>query len=162
MKTLLKALLIGLAGGLSLSGFRASADLEVSAAVQISAKADFYEPLSPHGTWVEVGSYGRCWHPAHVAVEWRPCCEGSWVWTDCGWYWSSDEPWGWACYHYGSWVEDPSYGWVWVPEIEWAPAWVYWRTGGDYIGWAPCPPPGVVVAPALFVFVDVHRFHERV
>ena len=30
-----------------------------------------------------------------------------------------------------------SYGWVWVPGYEWGPAWVSWRTGGDYVGWAP-------------------------
>jgi len=33
----------------------------------------------------------------------------------------SDEPWGWACYHYGTWVDDPAVGWVWVPGVEWAP-----------------------------------------
>jgi hypothetical protein len=31
-------------------------------------------------------------------------------------------------------------GWVWVPGDEWAPAWVSWRKGGDYVGWAPLPP----------------------
>jgi len=158
MRNLLMAV-VGLAGALSLA-FRASADLEVSAAVQIHAKADFYEPLAAQGAWIEVGSYGRCWRPAHVAVEWRPYSFGHWVWTDCGWYWASHEPWGWACYHYGSWAYDSDYGWIWVPDIEWAPAWVYWREGGGYIGWAPCPPRGVVVDPAFFVFVDLHRFHE--
>jgi hypothetical protein len=95
-------------------------------------------------------------------VGWRPYSYGHWVWTDYGWYWVSDEPWAWACYHYGTWVYDSYYGWVWVPDIEWAPAWVYWRAGGNYVGWAPCAPRGVVVAPALFVFVDVHRFREPV
>src|SRR5437016_408876 len=107
MKTLLKTFLVGLLSNLSLGLFSAVASLEVSASVQIHATTEFYEPLATHGGWVEVGSYGRCWHPAHVAVEWRPYCYGSWVWTDCGWYWESDEPWGWACYHYGSWVYDP-------------------------------------------------------
>src|SRR5689334_12126061 len=67
---------------------------EVSASVEIHATADFYAPLTPVGTWVEVGSYGRCWRPAGVAVGWRPYCNGAWVWTDCGWYWQTDEPWG--------------------------------------------------------------------
>ncbi len=31
-------------------------------------------------------------------------------------------------------------GWVWVPGDEWAPAWVSWRKGNDYVGWAPLPP----------------------
>jgi len=134
----------------------------VTASVQIHTKAEFEAPLAPHGTWVEVGSYGRCWRPAHVSVEWRPYCSGEWVWTDCGWYWSSDEPWAWACYHYGWWVYDPALGWVWVPQVEWAPAWVSWRVGGGYIGWAPLPPPGLIFArhpePDHFVFVGSASF----
>jgi hypothetical protein len=136
--------------------------LEVSASVRISAKSDFHGPLSAHGKWVEVGSYGRCWRPAKVAVEWRPYGYGHWVWTDCGWYWVSDEPWAWACYHYGSWVYDSDHGWIWIPGIEWAPAWVSWRVGGGYCGWAPLAPHGVVVASRSFVFVKVQRFHEPV
>lgn len=139
---------------------RAIADLEVSAGISINATADFYDPLSPYGEWVTVGSYGRCWRPASVEVDWRPYSAGHWEWTDAGWFWVSDEPWGWACYHYGSWVEDPNYGWVWVPATEWAPAWVVWRSGGGYIGWAPCAPPSVVVAPTYFVFVGQDRFTE--
>jgi len=141
---------------------RAVADLEVSASVQIHATAEFEAPLAAHGSWVEVGSYGRCWHPAGVVVEWRPYCTGEWVWTDCGWYWQSDEPWGWACYHYGYWVVDAGYGWVWVPGVEWAPAWVSWRAGGGYIGWAPLPPPGLIFAARpraeVFVFVNSGGF----
>ncbi|HXJ60415.1 MAG TPA: DUF6600 domain-containing protein [Verrucomicrobiae bacterium] len=152
---------VAVVGLLGLGTGRVAADLEVSASVSIHAAADFYEPLTPHGAWIEVGSYGRCWHPAHVAVEWRPYCDGSWVWTDCGWYWESDEPWGWACYHYGTWVLDPVHSWIWVPGIEWAPAWVSWRVGGGYCGWAPLAPRGVVIAPAAFVFVENSRIHER-
>lgn len=159
--TRLIALGVALAASLSLGTFNAAANLEVSASVAISGPADFYEPLGPSGTWVEVGNYGRCWHPAHVVAEWRPYCDGTWVWTDCGWYWESDEPWAWACYHYGTWVDDPAVGWVWVPGIEWAPAWVSWRVGGGHIGWAPCAPVGVVVVAPWFVFVEENHFHER-
>src|SRR5258706_13852742 len=162
MKTRLLTMAICIAGGLSLGLFQASAELEVSAGVSIHATTEFYEPLTPFGTWVVVGSYGRCWHPAGVAVGWRPFCNGYWEWTDCGWYWVSDERWGWACYHYGTWAFDSTYGWVWIPGVEWAPAWVYWRQGGDYIGWAPCGPAGFVVQPTFFVFVECRRFHERI
>ena len=151
-----------LAGGLSFGLFQASAELEVSAGVSIHATADFYEPLGARGTWVEVGSYGRCWHPAGVVVGWRPYCDGYWEWTDCGWYWVSDEPWAWACYHYGTWVFDSGYGWVWVPGVEWAPAWVYWRVGGGCIGWAPCGPRGVIIAPSFYVFVESRNFNNPV
>lgn len=158
MKRLLKCFLIGLAGSLCLAELNVPADLEVSASVQVHATADFYAPLAPSGTWVTVGSYGRCWRPSGVVVGWRPYCYGHWVWTDCGWYWASDEPWAWACYHYGSWVYDSDQGWVWVPGVEWAPAWVTWRVGGGYCGWAPLGRPGIVVAGPSFVFVEAAHF----
>jgi Family of unknown function (DUF6600) len=148
--------------GLTVAPWLAQAELEVSASVQIHVRGDFETPLAAQGTWVEVGSYGRCWRPAHVAVGWRPYGRGEWVWTDCGWYWQSDEPWGWACYHYGWWAYQPGVGWVWVPGVEWAPAWVSWRVGGGYIGWAPLPPQGRIFAthprPEAFVFVGERGF----
>jgi hypothetical protein len=157
---------IGLMGGFGQGVSSGRGDLEVSASLQIHARTDFEAPLAPQGTWVDVGSYGRCWRPAHVAVGWRPYVEGRWVWTDCGWYWESDEPWGWACYHYGTWVQDPALGWVWVPGVEWAPAWVSWRVADGYIGWAPLPPPGVLIAhrppPPAFVFVTTARFADPI
>ena len=162
MEAILKLCLIGMASGVGVIAFRARADLEVSAAVRIHAAADFYGPLAPDGTWIKVGTYGRCWRPAGVAAGWQPYCYGHWVWTDCGWYWASDEPWGWACYHYGYWIDDPSYGWVWIPGIEWAPAWVSWRVGGGYIGWAPLGPRGVVAGSRSFVFVAAARFERPI
>lgn len=161
MKRFSKCILVGLIGGLSFGQLASRADLEVSGSVRINAAADFHAPLTPYGTWIEIGTYGRCWRPARVAVGWQPYCYGSWVWTDCGWYWASDEPWGWACYHYGTWAFDSTYGWVWVPGIEWAPAWVYWRFGGGYCGWAPRAPHGMVATRA-YVFVEATRFREPV
>jgi hypothetical protein len=111
---------------------------------------------------VDIGKFGHCWHPNAVAVGWRPYCVGQWEWTDCGWYWQSSEPWSWACYHYGSWVLDPTYGWVWVPAVEWAPAWVVWRESDAYIGWAPCAPAGITVAPTVFAFVPAPQFCDPI
>ncbi len=162
MKTRLNFVVVGVIATLFLGAERARAILEVSASVSIHATADFYAPLAAEGAWIEVGSYGRCWRPARVAVGWRPYCYGRWVWTDCGWYWESDEPWGWACYHYGWWAYNPDDGWFWVPGIEWAPAWVTWRVGVGHIGWAPLPPRGVVVAGPQFVFVESRRFADPV
>ncbi len=108
-----------------------------------------------------MGTFGRCWHPA-VATDWRPYCNGTWEWTDCGWYWVSDEPWAWACYHYGSRAFDPNDGWVWIPGIEWAPAWVNWRTGGDYVGWAPCGPSGVTIDASYYVFIQSQHFNDAI
>src|SRR5436190_6022006 len=70
---------------------------------------------------------------------------------------------------------------VWLPgtDLDWGPAWVSWRTGGDYIGWAPLPPrgPGVVydgqpigarvdieydIGPQYYNFCDVRFIGEPV
>jgi hypothetical protein len=99
----------------------------------------FYEGLAPQGDWVEMPDYGWSWSP-RVERGWRPYTRGQWVMTDDGWYWDSDERFGWATYHYGRWVNDQNYGWFWVPGTEWAPAWVSWRHGNGYTGWAPLPP----------------------
>lgn len=100
----------------------------------------FYNSLSPYGEWISVGAGVYGWRPLRVEVGWRPYTIGRWVWTDDGWYWVSDEPWGWAAYHYGRWHYDDYYGWIWIPGYDWAPAWVEWRYGPDYIGWAPLSP----------------------
>ena len=102
--------------------------------------ATFQQDLQPMGQWVATPDYGDCWVPQGVAVGWRPYTAGRWVYTECGWTWLSEEPWGHITYHYGSWVDYPSHGWIWVPGRVWAPAWVAWRVGGGYVGWAPLPP----------------------
>lgn len=165
MKKLVNSFIVGLACLCLFAVPNTKATLEVGASISISASADFYAPLTPAGTWVEVESYGRCFRPSGIAVGWRPYCDGSWVWTDCGWYWVSDEPWAWACYHYGYWVDHPGYGWVWMPGVEWAPAWVTWRYGGGYVGWAPIAPRvgfSVSVPAPPFFFVEVGSFHKPI
>ncbi len=99
----------------------------------------FYSSLSPHGEWVNC-SYGNVWRPINVQHGWRPYLHGRWIWTDYGWYWLSNEPFGWATFHYGRWQYDDYYGWIWIPDDVWGPAWVEWRYSDDYIGWAPLPP----------------------
>jgi len=99
----------------------------------------FHQRLSPYGRWETHASYGEVWRP-RVAAGWRPYTTGHWVYTDYGWTWAADESWGWAPFHYGRWYQDPSLGWGWVPGNVWAPAWVDWRNGGGYVGWAALPP----------------------
>ena len=100
----------------------------------------FYDDLSPYGDWIDYPEYGYVWHPR--VTDFRPySTSGHWVWTDeYQWMWVSDYNWGWAPFHYGRWLYDDFYGWVWMPGYEWSPAWVEWRTGGDYYGWAPLGP----------------------
>ena len=100
----------------------------------------FYSKLSSEGSWVDAGGYGYCFRPRAATGDWRPYRDGHWVWTDRGWFWDSNEHFGWATYHYGRWVNVAGTGWCWVPGNQWAPAWVSWREGGDYAGWAPLPP----------------------
>ena len=102
----------------------------------------FYTRLESDGDWIETSNYGYVWQPrlAHESRTWRPYSNGRWVYTDAGWTWISEEPFGWATYHYGRWTRLRNVGWVWVPGNEWAPAWVSWRKSDDYVGWAPLPP----------------------
>jgi hypothetical protein len=101
----------------------------------------FYRKLEPYGAWRETSNYGYVWQPREAEDRnWRPYTDGRWVFTDAGWTWVSEEPFGWATYHYGRWVRLRRVGWVWVPGEDWAPAWVSWRTSKDYVGWAPLPP----------------------
>jgi len=159
--------------------FTASRQLEARIDVSVDF---FYDNLSAGGNWVEVGDYGYCWQPT-IAVSnrsWRPYADGYWAYTDVGWTWVSYEDFGWATYHYGRWTRLRDRGWIWVPGREWAPAWVSWRTGGDYVGWAPLPPRGsgeVVydsrpitaqvdidfdIGPLYYNFVDVRYIGEPV
>lgn len=104
--------------------------------------ATFYRKLDLYGDWMETSDYGYVFQPRQAAQsrDWRPYTNGRWVYTDAGWTWLSDEKFGWATYHYGRWIRLRSVGWVWVPGEQWAPAWVSWRRGNDYVGWAPLPP----------------------
>ncbi len=79
--------------------------------------------------------------PSDVDFGWRPYTVGQWNWVEpYGWTWASEEPWGWATYHYGRWTYVDDYGWAWVPGTTWGPAWVAFRYGDPWIGWAPLAP----------------------
>src|SRR6266567_1907907 len=145
--------------------------------------ADFFYNNLTGGNWIEVEGYGYGWQP-DVAVNdsnWRPYADGYWGYTDDGWTWISYEDFGWATYHYGRWANLADYGWVWFPgsDLDWGPAWVSWRTGGDYVGWAPLPPrgPGIVyegqpiggqvdvefdIGPDYYNFIDARFIGEPV
>ncbi|HEY3854522.1 MAG TPA: DUF6600 domain-containing protein [Verrucomicrobiae bacterium] len=105
----------------------------------------FQSQLSPYGTWADIPGYGLCWIPSVQATtpDWRPYFSGGhWEYTEQGWFWRSDYPWGEYAFHYGRWFRDPRYGWAWVPGYHWGPGWVCWRNAEDagFCGWAPLPP----------------------
>jgi hypothetical protein len=100
--------------------------------------------LEGYGTWVDSPSYGRVWRPdeAIVGPTFVPYgSAGQWVATNAGWYWQSDYAWGRVPFHYGRWVLEGTC-WSWVPGSQFAPAWVDWRTGGGWVGWAALGPIG--------------------
>ena len=127
---------------------RTGANLVESEDIGIASEV-FYssDSLRRHGRWVTVGSYGRCWQPTGLDDDWQPYTRGHWVHSqDDGWVWDSDEDFGWATYHYGRWFREEGSGWYWVPGRVWAPAWVSWRHGHSYVGWAALPPAAIAVA----------------
>ncbi|MCU1280435.1 MAG: hypothetical protein JWM53_3981 [bacterium] len=115
-----------------------------------NAYQQFESQLAPYGAWQDVPSYGRVWMPSAsvVGYDFTPYASGGhWVMSDYGWTWVSDWDWGWAPFHYGRWMVVGGRGWCWIPGTHWGPAWVNWRWGGGYVGWAPMGPRGVVVGP---------------
>jgi hypothetical protein len=123
-----------------------------------------YSNLGRYGSWLISAQYGHVWQPGICNREWNPYYDGHWVYTEMGWTWVSDYEWGAIPYHYGTWVADQKYGWVWVPGSVWASSWVVFRTSPDYIGWAPVPPGfsvGMVMesgGASHFVFVSSRSF----
>ncbi len=115
-------------------------NINAKAFSQFEGGVYFYSSLSPYGSWIQISGGVTVWRPAHVGYGWAPYRNGHWIWTDDGWYWQSYEPFGYITYHYGRWYYDDYYGWIWIPDNQWAPAWVEWRYDDDYIGWAPLPP----------------------
>ena len=72
--------------------------------------AYFRDDLAPYGRWFQVPTYGWAWRPYNVATNWEPYTVGRWLYTDYGWTWVSDEPWGRSPYHYGRRLWDDRYG----------------------------------------------------
>ncbi len=116
----------------------------------------FYDELAPYGEWIDDPNHGYIWLP-DAGPDFRPyATNGHWVMTSYGNTWMSNYSWGWAPFHYGRWIHTDYYGWAWVPGYEWGPAWVSWRNGGGYYGWAPLGPRmGIQV----HLHVNIPSFH---
>ena len=143
----------------------------------LKARHDFGEALEPYGNWMRTREYGDVWKPRiSNPTVWAPYTVGRWHYTELGWHFTSSEPWGWACYHYGRWVRYRTVGWCWVPGREWAPAWVSWRTSPRHIGWSPLPPAATWnrrsgirhwadnrfnIGPSHYNFIRVEDFNTR-
>lgn len=127
---------------------------------------DFYDGLAPYGRWINDPQFGYVWMP-NVGRDFRPYyTNGYWAMTEYGNTWVSNYDWGWAAFHYGRWTYDNYYGWLWIPDTQWAPAWVSWRSNYNYYGWAPMGP-GVNINISLgsipidwWVFLSPNYFYE--
>ena len=95
-----------------------------------------YRELSSHGDWVRTDDYGYVWSPSEVATTWRPYYDGHWAYGPHGYFWVSNEPWGWAPYRYGRWTWVGGTGWCWIPGRVFAGAWVAWSWGSVHVGWS--------------------------
>lgn len=123
----------------------------------------FYDDLSPYGEWINDSEYGYIWVP-NVDDDFRPYfTNGHWVMTEFGNTWVSNYPWGWACFHYGRWIYNDFYRWIWLPGYEWGPGWVAWRWGNGLCGWAPLYP-GIVWTGSVYTcpedwWIFIHPRH---
>ena len=116
-----------------------------------------WQDLDRHGDWVDSPDYGSVWQPRVVAPGWAPFHDGRWAWVSpWGWTWIDAAPWGFAPFHYGSWVMLGS-RWCWAPgprhvRPRFAPVHPGWVSGpqvsiGIQIGGNYRPPPPRVVIP---------------
>jgi hypothetical protein len=132
----------------------------------------YYGELSSHGRFENDPEYGTVWYPTGIAYDWRPYYDGYWSYGPGGYFWVSNEPWGWAPYHYGSWQWSASHRWCWVPGPVFAGAWVSWSWGSFGVGWAPLDfwgRPGWIGGslhygyydPHCWTFVGYSHIHDR-
>jgi hypothetical protein len=138
MNTIHQLRIFGLAL-LLLAGLSVQDKVQAQPGVSISFQT-FYNELSPYGRWTNSPQHGSVWTP-YADRGFQPySTNGYWEVTEYGNTWVSDYDWGWAPFHYGRWSYDDYNGWFWIPGYEWGPAWVNWRSGGEYYGWAPLGP----------------------
>src|SRR5690348_355975 len=122
-----------------------------------------YDDLDRYGDWQDTPDYGAVWYPTQVAAGWAPYRDGHWAWIEpWGWTWVDDEPWGFAPFHYGRWVNVRN-RWGWVPgprtvEPVYSPALVAFVGGSGFsvsvsvggaqpVGWFPLGPRDIYVPP---------------
>ncbi len=152
MKTMMKLPAIALALLLFFAGTTEKAKAQQE---EVSLQT-FYDELSPYGTWINDPQYGYVWRPDVDQDEFRPYyTNGRWVMTEYGNTWVSNYEWGWAPFHYGRWMYNRYNQWIWIPDTVWGPAWVSWRSGGGYYGWAP-------LGPSISIGINIGRGGYRV
>lgn len=81
----------------------------------VSSEMTGQRQLDAYGRWENSDDYGPVWYPASVPADWAPYRFGHWTsikpW---GWTWIDDQPWGFAPFHFGRWVQSGN-RWGWAP-----------------------------------------------
>src|SRR5271167_4593397 len=130
-------------------------ETRLTAPYYISPSMTGFAELDAAGSWDSNAEYGTLWVPNGVPADWAPFREGHWRWiAPWGWTWIDDQPWGFAPFHYGRWVNIDG-RWGWVPGTVrshpvYAPALVAFvdapngpgdgPNGGPDVGWFPLGP----------------------
>ena len=124
-----------------------------NAAAQVSPEMTGESDLARFGAWSAGADGGHLWTPAKLPAGWQPYQQGAWSWKlPWGWTWVDDQPWGFAPFHYGRWLQVKG-RWAWTPG-QWGgarpvfvPALVGWIggpalsvDGGPAIGWVALAP----------------------
>ncbi|PKN58488.1 MAG: hypothetical protein CVU56_05680, partial [Deltaproteobacteria bacterium HGW-Deltaproteobacteria-14] len=108
-------------------------DATFEAGEDVASVDVFYDALDEDGVWQQDAEYGYVFAP--YADDYVPYSDGYWAETEYGQTWVATDAIGWAVCHYGRWIYRDR--WLWIPDTVWGPAWVDWRLGGGYVGWAP-------------------------
>ena len=121
----------------------------------VSSETTGYDALDRYGRWDTLPDSEAVWYPTSVPDDWAPYRFGHWDSIEpWGWTWIDDQPWGFAPFHYGRWINvDGHWGWVpgnVVPHPVYAPALVAFidapdnpgggPNGGPDVGWFPLGP----------------------
>jgi hypothetical protein len=121
----------------------------------VSPETTGYDALDRYGRWDTLPDSEAVWFPTSVPDDWAPYRFGHWdSIAPWGWTWIDDQPWGFAPFHYGRWINvDGHWGWVpgaVVPHPVYAPALVAFidapddsgggPDGGPDVGWFPLGP----------------------
>ena len=120
-----------------LDGWSQQRDQQLTRAVSfqyVSPEIPGAADLDANGDWDPQTEYGAIWYPRDVPADWEPYHYGHWVNNETwNWIWVEDEPWGYAPFHYGRWVRYRD-RWGWVPgppnvRPVWSPALVVFAGG---------------------------------
>jgi hypothetical protein len=117
-----------------------------------------YRDLDAYGSWRQTPEFGFVWFPRATEADWAPYRYGHWDYIGpWGYTWVDDEPWGFAPFHYGRWMNYEG-AWGWVPAAPrretaayvrpvYAPALVAWVGGvaGTDVAWFALGPREVYV-----------------